>query len=126
MASNKVITKGATNQLIFTLTELVTIASPYYLFEFRNDVTMSSVYFIGADISTHTDRFNEFTFIEGTTATLSPTGQWTYRIFQQTSASNLNPDLTQGLLEIGLLKVVGTADVYYENTNLDNTFYVNE
>ncbi len=121
-----IINKGTTNQLIMTLTEKQTLTSPYFLFEFKSDVSMVAVYFLMADISIHTNRYNEFTFIEGTTKTLSPTGQWTYRVWEQSSSTNLAPSLATTLLETGQIRVVGTADIYYENTNLDNTFYINE
>lgn len=147
------INQGAVNQLILTLTENVTIDSPFYLFEFTNDVTMVSQYFVLEDISIHPERYNEFTFNEGTrviaeggdigaiggviggigdvipeiTGILTPAGQWTYRVFQQYNPHNTDPNLTEGLLEIGIAKVVPLAvTTYYENNNLDNTFIVNE
>lgn len=117
------INQGTTNSLILTLTENVTIDSPYYLFEFTNDVTMRSEYYILEDISIHPERYNEFLI----DARISPAGQWTYRVFQQYDPHNTDPNLTEGLLEIGIAKVVPLAiTTYYENNNLDNTFYVNE
>lgn len=121
------INQGTTNSLILTLTENVTIDSPFYLFEFTNDVTMLSQYYILEDISIHQDRYNEFLIDERIVVLLSPAGQWTYRVFQQYDSHNTDPNLTEGLLEIGIAKVVPSAVIaYYENNNLDNTFYVNE
>ena len=129
-----IVAKNTNNTLIVTLTEKVTLASPYYLFAFTSDVSQLTKYFISADISIHTDRYNEFLVTEtsGTeiltsgTITLNPTGQWTYRIYEQTSSTNLDPTLATTLLEIGIVKVTGTATTYYTNNGLDNTFYINE
>lgn len=129
-----IVAKNTNSTLIVTLTEKVTLASPYYLFAFTSDVSQLTKYFISADISIHTDRYNEFLITEtsGTeiltsgTITLNPTGQWTYRIYEQTSSTNLDPNLTTSLLEIGIVKVTGTATTYYTNSGLDNTFYINE
>jgi len=161
------INQGTTNSLILTLTENVTIDSPFYLFEFTNDVTMVSQYYVLEDISIHPERYNEFLVDEmtvvgggeggaiggglggggggeggaiggglggggeaipvGARIELTPAGQWTYRVFQQYDPHNTDPNLTEGLLEIGIAKVVPSAiTTYYENNNLDNTFYVNE
>ena len=129
-----IVAKNTNSTLIVTLTEKVTLASPYYLFAFTSDVSQLTKYFISADISIHTDRYNEFLITEtsGTeiltsgTITLNPTGQWTYRIYEQTSSTNLDPTLATTLLEIGIVKVTGTATTYYTNNGLDNTFYINE
>jgi len=119
------INQGTTNSLILTLTENVTIDSPFYLFEFTNDVTMVSQYYVLKDISIHPERYNEFLIDE--TIELTPAGQWTYRVFQEYDPYNTDPNLTEGLLEIGIAKVVPSAiTTYYENNNLDNTFIVNE
>lgn len=155
------INQGATNSLILTLTENVTIDSPFYLFEFTNDVTMVSQYIVLEDISIHPERYNEFLIDEITRARfddgdigglvgdiggtigdigggidpipvgvpieLTPAGQWTYRVFQQYDPHNTDPNLTEGLLEIGIAKVIPSiTTTYYENNNLDNTFIVNE
>ena len=129
-----IVAKNTNSTLIVTLTEKVTLTSPYYLFAFTSDVSQLTKYFISADISIHTTRYNEFLITEtsGTeiltsgTITLNPTGQWTYRIYEQTSSTNLDPTQATTLLEIGIVKVTGTATTYYTNSGLDNTFYINE
>jgi len=122
--------------MILTLTENCTLTSPYYLFEFKSDVTYESVCFIAADISTHQERYNEFLITEtsGTpnltsgTIELNPTGTWTYRVFEQTSSSNLNPSLADNTtpIEIGKVKVKGTETSYDTNNSTDITYDVNE
>ena len=128
------IPKNTTATYILTLTEKVTLAVPYFLFEFRSDVTNVPVYFISANTSLHTDRYDSFVITETTgsinytsgTIALNPTGQWTYRVWEQTSTTNLNPVNTTTLLETGILKVTGTSEVFYSNSGVDNTFIVDE
>lgn len=127
------INKNSTSTYYFTLTENVTLTSPYFLFEFTNDFTQTPVYFIAANTSSYSYRYDSFVITEtsGTniltsgTITLSPAGQWTYRVFEQTSSTNLNPANATTLLETGIVKVVGTSDTYYEN-QVTNTFIIDE
>ena len=131
-----IINKNSNNTMILTLTENCTLTSPYYLFEFKSDVTYESVCFIAADLSTHQERYNEFLITEtsGTpnltsgTIELNPTGTWTYRVFEQTSSSNLNPSLADNTtpIEIGKVKVKGTETSYDTNNSTDITYDVNE
>jgi len=127
------LTKNTTATYYLTLTENVTLTSPYFLFEFTNEFSLTPVYFIAANTSSYTQRYDSFVITEtsGTniltsgTITLNPTVQYTYRVWEQTSSSNLNPANATTLLEVGILKVIGTSDTYYENT-VTNTFIIDE
>jgi hypothetical protein len=131
-----VINKNANNTLVMTLTEKSTLSSPYFLFEFKSDITNNRVVFLASDLSNYNDRYNKFLITEtsGTvdltsgTIELNPTGTWTYRVFEQTSSINLNPNLVDNKtpLEIGIVKVKGTETTYITNSDTDNTFIVNE
>jgi hypothetical protein len=122
--------------MVMTLTEKSTLTNPYFLFNFTSDVTGEAVNFIASDLSNYTDRYNQFLITEtsGTaiytsgTIELSPTGTWTYKVYEQTSSSNLNPLLCDNLtpLEVGIVKVKGTETTYSANSDIDNTFIVNE
>lgn len=72
-----------------------------YLFEFIEEQTSESYFCILEDISTATPRFNEFTFTEGVDASLPYAGFYTYKIYQQSSGVNLDPALSDGLVEEG-------------------------
>lgn len=119
------INKGAVNEIILTLLEKTTLASPIYLFEFINDITRSGKTFIAQDTSAYTDRYNSFSITETTgtnnlltgVITLSETGFYSYRIFEQASASNLLIANTGAMVESGKLKVVGTTTTHatYDN-----------
>ena len=117
--------RSAINYIYLTLTEKTTISSPTYLFEFVNDVTRESIVFIATDSSSYTDRYNKFTITEtsGTqdlltgTITLSETGFYSYRVFQQSSTTNLIIANTGAMVESGKLKVNGSTTTHatYDN-----------
>lgn len=122
--------------MVMTLTERSTLTNPYYLFNFTSDVTGDSVNFIATDLSNYTDRYNKFLITEtsGTTdytsgtIELSPTGQWSYKVYEQSSSTNLivAQATNQSPLEVGMVKVKGTEETIIRNTDLDNTFIVDE
>lgn len=93
------ITRLSNSTLVFTLTEKQTLTSPYWLFElkFRGDNTTVKT-FIASDTSSYPDRYNQFLVTEvdagselltSGTVNLQNTGEWHYRIFEQSSSSNL-------------------------------------
>lgn len=104
-----VLENGVSNKVALTLTEKATLTTPYYLFEFIDDDSNISILFTGADISTNTNRYNEF-LIE---VNLSPEdlldskielvtkGYYKYNIYEQVSATNLLIANTTSLVENG-------------------------
>jgi len=129
-----IINKNTNNYLRVTVTEKVTISSPYYLFVFTSDITKQEVVFLQSNSSIHQDRYDEFLITEtsGTTnyssgvVTFLPVGSWTYQIYEQASSTNLDPTLTGGLLESGMAKVIGTNETYSRYTGQDITYKVHE
>jgi len=112
------------NSVPVTLTEKTTLASPYYLVVFNNLATNELVYAICPDTSTQTTRYNLLTIIESNTS-IPLSGQvklvegtYQYKIYEQTSSSNLNPALSTSLVETGLLKSTTTATSSF----IDNTY----
>lgn len=111
-----IINKNTNNYLYFTLNEKKTLAQPYYLFVFTNDITFEQVVFTCTDLSTYKYRFNKFLITETTSTnnytsgviTLSPVGFWSYKIYEQVSSTNLLVGNTTSLVEEGKIKVVGT------------------
>ncbi len=115
--------KGQTKYWYLTLTEKVTITNPYFLFWLKNRTTNTSTYKILADVSTHKERYNQFQVIEGTTFTLDA-GEYEYQVYAQTSNSNLNPALSNELVEEGLLKVtLTTSSITEYQPNLIEKIY---
>lgn len=95
---------------MITVTELTTIQNPKYLFEFIEEQSDDKVYCILENVSTATERFDEFVIVDGVDVTFPYNGFYSYKVFQQESDSNLNPDLSDGLVE------EGRAHIYEEES----------
>src|SRR3989304_9771355 len=92
--------KSATTNVILTLSELTTLTgSTYYLFNFISDDNQSSMFFTAPDISSNTERYNEFSITEGPAVTqnltagtihLETPGYYQYKIYQMTGQTNID------------------------------------
>ncbi len=115
-----IINKNSNNTLTLTLREKATLTTPYYLFVFNNDITNQSVTFTANDLSYYTQRYNQFLVTEtsGTNnyssgvITLSPTGFWSYKIYEMSDGTNLNVSNVTSLVEEGKVEVKGTDTTY--------------
>lgn len=128
--SNIKIVRGQANTVYLTLYENVTISDPKYLFSLTNMDKVKN--FIAQDIQT-TDLLlagarNKFIITEVNSGAesltlgvvnLQPEGQWNYKVYQQTSASNLVPANATSLIEEGIVYVTGNADVITYNEYTD-------
>ena len=103
-----VINKSQSNTVYIQAYDNQTLTNPYYLFEFTNKVEKTPIYAIIAETSQYPERTLKFVITEGTTVTLTEEGEWSYRLFEQSSASNTNPSLATKLIYEGDLYVVGT------------------
>lgn len=118
------------NIFVLTLNEKSTLTSPYYLMRFINDLTgTDKATILSSDTSTHPYRYNKFTFTEGvddalnSSLDLSPSGTWSYEVYEQESDTNLNLNHTGGLVEIGRVRVVGASATETYNKNNDTEVY---
>lgn len=112
------ILKDSTSILIVTVTELTTVSPVYYLFEFEHEQSFLKYYCILDNISLATERYDEFELVDGVDLTFDYDGYYTYRIYQQTSSTNLNPILSDGLVEEGRAHVYvidSPSNEYNEN-----------
>ena len=98
------INKQESKSWYLTLTEKTTIANPTYLFSLTHRLTNVAYNFILADTSSYTTRYNKFDITEGTTVTLDA-GEYIYKIYAQTSPTNVDPALANELVEEGIVKV---------------------
>jgi len=101
-----------------TVTELTTVSPVYYLFEFEHEQSFLKYYCILDNISLATERYDEFELVDGVDLTFDYDGYYTYRIYQQTSSTNLNPILSDGLVEEGRAHVYvidSPSNEYNEN-----------
>lgn len=119
------INKNENNLITITLSEKTTLSSPVYLFKFTNDITRQSVKFIANNISNYSYRYDQFLITETNGSQnftsgvieLSPTGFWSYDIYEQISTTNLDERLSAGIVETGKVKVMGpeTPIAVYDN-----------
>ena len=125
------INRGETNTVILTLSEKTTIEDAVYLFEFINDQSGKTKYFIAQDISTNKIRFNQFVIEENNTeilltgvVKLDQLDSWKYTIREQESTTNLDPDLSGGIVEIGKVLVLQTQSEIPTFTSVQNEIKV--
>lgn len=109
------------NTFIVTVSEKVTISNPYFLLRIVHDQTHQEFICLVADSSAYTDRYNRFQVLQGAAPdpldgeiNITESGLFHYYIYEQTSSSNLDYTLTQGLLEVG--KLTFTATYTSDNT----------
>ena len=116
--------RNQTSTLIVTVTELKTLSSPYWLFEFMHEQSFEKVYCILTNISTGTTRYDEFELTDGVDLTFPYDGFYTYKIYEQTSSTNLDPTLTTSLCEEGRAHVweTGSTDEEYHTTIVNNIY----
>ena len=116
------INQGEANTVVLTLSENVTLSTPYYLFEFTNAQATSIIKrFNASDTSCNTTRFNEFTITEDSTEDLDNgtvelkyEGQWYYTVYEVSTATEKDPANATATLETGFVSVFGTEGTVYE------------
>lgn len=115
--------KGQNNNLIFTGLELVTIASPKYLFIFTG-ANEKIVKFVGTDISTE-QRYQKVLVLDKVFKNCE-SGTWRYEIREQSSTTNLDPALSGAIVESGFMylhdAVTCTPDEYTDQCNEFKTY----
>lgn len=131
------IIKNTANNVVLTLTEKQTIATPDWLFEFTNETTGEVKLFTAPDISPATLRYNQFTITETTTedlyagnVELDPTGYWLYNIYEMnpTSPVDLDPVNAVTLVEQGKVLVKGAdtpPDTFVVDDPINNVVFDN-
>ena len=109
--------------MVVTVSQNATIPNPEWLFSFTHIFSKQQVRFIPTDISSHKVRYDEFIFTEGQGVGQIPfayEGQYTYGIYQNGVGNygNLNPALSQGLIE------TGTALLVAQSATTTNDYFV--
>lgn len=116
-----ILTKGQIQNVYFTLTEKQTISAPNYLFVFEQRSTNTEVKFVltnAKDLSLYKDRYNKFLLNVNQYFLSKLNGQYTYSVYQQTSATNTT---TTGLtlLESGIMMLKDSEELYTEYNTTD-------
>lgn len=110
------LTKGSTNTIYFTATELATISNPYFLFVFVCRSTNKKVKFVVTNQST-TARVDKGTIVTNDYFSTSDEGFHTYTIYQKAT----NTDTTESgvILEKGYMYL-------HPETEFASTFYTGQ
>ena len=110
------LTLGQTSEkMIVTLNEKRTLTDGWYLFVFENITTrdiVNKIYAFSEDESLYPDRYNLFTINTNTVFANQNTGDWRYKVYEQSGSSNTD---TTGLTEVerGILKLRPATDFTY-------------
>lgn len=111
--------------LILTLTELVSIADPYYLFVFTHVLTKDVVKFLKSstdDESHYPSRYNQFTIDPSVVFEDQQPGEWHYKIYEQVSSTNTDPTLADAILEYGKMLLDRATDFSFTKYDQPTTF----
>jgi hypothetical protein len=107
---------------VVTLTEKTTLSPVHYLFVFTHVTEKSSVSFVlSTDESLYPERFNQFTINIPVRFAGAPVGQYHYRVFEQSSAENTDPE---GLTEVerGRMNLIKAEPFEFTEYNETTTF----
>ena len=134
-----VIRRNQNNKIVATVSRHKTIANPNYLFSFEHILSKEKVRFFPKNISTNTNRYDEFEFNEG----LEPTnytgdvpyevfpfpGQYYYSIYECFTTNSTNPQYAYEKLEEGraIVEDDSIPDPYgyvYTSSNEENSNYI--
>lgn len=122
------LTKGATQNIILTLTEKATTASPIFLFVFTNRSSNEEVKFIkpnNLDISLHIERYDKFSIVTNTYFEDSLEGQYTYNVYQNSDLTNLDPTGLV-LLENGIMELSGLPPMEYTQHTTNDIYKIRQ
>jgi len=121
-----VFTKNTSTTVIMTLTDKVTIASPYYLMVLDSRSGYAQQAFLITDTSDYPFRYNRFTIEEGVDFT-APKGIYKYRVLEKSTASTtITGD--EVVLETGIAVVNDDVAETYDTftTTPANVIFENE
>ncbi len=120
------LTQGQTQEkIIVTLNERRTILEPYYLFIFIHVTTKNVVAFIKSTVdeeSAYTERYNQFEINTEAIFGSCPLGEWHYVIYEQESATNMEPANVTTILEYGKMLLLPAAPFEYSPYNFSTTY----
>jgi len=102
-----VITKNSSNIVTLTLDEKATLTNHDWIIQFTNCTTGKSKTKLVTDVSSFPTRYNKFVIVEPTDVELSPSGQWTYSVYEVPLSSPPINDISQAVkvVETGICDV---------------------
>lgn len=116
------LTKGQTQDIIFTGTELATITNPYFLFVFTNRTTEEIVKFTIENTSSAKERYDKFTLVVNDEFEDATPGFWEYEIREKASLND--EEISGTIVETGFMYLNGSNDAVTEYSEQNNDFKV--
>jgi hypothetical protein len=115
------IEKSKTNDVVLTLSESSKLSTPNFLFIFLNEYNLEaqSITFSTPDISSYTNRYNQFVIVESATGSKTGgynvplnlvSGQYKYTVYEGLTASLDISQTTGIIIEEGRMVVSGNDD----------------
>jgi hypothetical protein len=112
---------GEDNNAIVTLYEATTnLVNPHYTWKLENKTTKVETIFTSEDNSDAPWSYNSFTISVATYSGLTagiincPVGEYEYIIYEMPDNYNLNIASASGIVEYGILKIVGTTNGMFD------------
>lgn len=120
------------NIVYLKLSDSVTLtsATPYFLFQFKNETTKEEILFTSENISSSTTRYDEFVInlsgtsnLTGGTIIMQPKGYWEYYVYQQYDQYNLSlTGVTGSYIDAGFVKLEESPTSLIQNEYSGNSF----
>ena len=102
--------------MIITGREKVTVSPVYYLLVFESEMSQEQKAFIVTDTSTAPNRYQLFSFVEGSSAAKTlAVGTHYWALYAQTSPSNTNPLLASQEVDRGLAYVTASHTAFNDH-----------
>lgn len=122
------IEKSSTNNIVLTLSESSNLSNPNFLFVFLNEYNLEAqpITFSTPDISSYTNRYNQFVLIESATGSVTGgyniplsliSGQYRYTVYEAPIATLDINETTGIVIEEGRMVVSGIDDDIETITN---------
>lgn len=89
--------------VFLTLSELTTIAQPFYLFVFERRVASDAPVAVVLQPTLSNERFDQFEIDSATLFAGQDPGQWTYKVYEQDGGQNLDPLSSGAMIESGTM-----------------------
>ena len=124
------IKRNSENKIVVTVSQHKTLSNPYYLFSFEHILSKDKTRFYPKNISTSTERYDEFVFFEGDEPVgytgdtpyikFAHEGQHYYGVYEMFSTATTDPSYAFDKLEEGRAFVENDADPAYFTTWTSN------
>lgn len=113
------------NMFVCTLTELVSIDNPNFLFTFIHEQQKKPINVILNDTSNAPQRYNLFIIDEPNDIEFEFVGDYLYEVREQSSTTNLDPANSGAIIERGRCVVIGDGKQrkYYDSEKEENYIF---